>query len=116
MTDPVNAHIAAHRGKITDYVATVTPAIRMADGEEVSVQASAHHYCSPRNNAGPYTHFEVWCWPEIETPPEFEAWCWPEIETPPEFEACGGFADEPAAYVPLADVLAYIARHGGFAV
>ena len=102
MTDPVNFHISAHRGKITHGVANPAPAICMADGERVSVQASAHHYCSPRDNAGPYTHFEVWCWPEAETPPEFEA--------------CGGSVDDPAAQVPLADVLAYITRHGGFAV
>jgi hypothetical protein len=101
MTDPVNSHIAAHRGKITHGVANVTPAIRMADGKTLSVQASAHHYCSPRHTFGPYTHFEVWQWPETETPPEFEAH--------------GGAEDEPAAQVPLADVLAYIARHGGFA-
>jgi len=101
MTDPVNAHIAAHRGTIANRVAECAPAIRMADGKTLSVQASAMHYCTPRDSFGPYTHFEVWRWPEAETPPEFKA--------------CGGFADEPAAYVPLADVLAYIARHGGFA-
>ncbi len=101
MTDPVNSHIAAHRGTVVGYGTRVTPPIRMADGETVSVQASRFHYCTPRDNAGPYTHFEVRQWPETETPPEFEAH--------------GGAAYEPAAYVPLADVLAYIARHGGFA-
>lgn len=25
----------------------------------VSIQASAYHYCSPRHNDGPYTHFEI---------------------------------------------------------
>lgn len=35
------------------------PPIRCADGFSVSVQASAFHYCRPRKNRGPYTHFEL---------------------------------------------------------
>lgn len=30
------------------------------DGTTISVQASFHHYCTPRSNLGPYTHVEVW--------------------------------------------------------
>lgn len=29
------------------------------DGFSVSMQASTFHYCSPRDNAGPYTHVEL---------------------------------------------------------
>ncbi len=30
-----------------------------ADGFSMSVQASQFHYCSPRNDSGPYSHVEV---------------------------------------------------------
>lgn len=30
-----------------------------ADGFTMSVQASATHYCTPRDNSGPWTEFEV---------------------------------------------------------
>ena len=34
--------------------------LKLADGTVVSVQASAFHYCTPRENAAPaYTHVEV---------------------------------------------------------
>lgn len=34
-------------------------AILCADGFMVSIQASSSHYCSPRANDGPYSHFEL---------------------------------------------------------
>jgi len=34
-------------------------AIVCADGYQVSVQASSMHYCSPRDNVGPYEFFEL---------------------------------------------------------
>lgn len=34
-------------------------AIRCADGLELSVQASATHYCTPRDSIGPWTAVEV---------------------------------------------------------
>jgi hypothetical protein len=34
------------------------PNITLPDGTLLSVQASAQHYCSPRDDNGPYTHFE----------------------------------------------------------
>jgi hypothetical protein len=34
-------------------------AILCKDGFKFSVQASSFHYCSPRNNIGPYSHVEV---------------------------------------------------------
>jgi len=33
--------------------------IQLPDGKSISVQASEHTYCLPRNNQGPYTHVEV---------------------------------------------------------
>lgn len=35
------------------------PWVTCANGGRVSVQASAHTYCRPRNNEGPYTHVEL---------------------------------------------------------
>jgi len=36
----------------------VQPRIFAAHGS-ISVQASKHHYCTPRNMIGPYTHVEI---------------------------------------------------------
>lgn len=41
-----------------DAGATV-PAIVCADGFTMSVQASRTHYCTPRNDQGPYTAVEI---------------------------------------------------------
>lgn len=37
----------------------VIPCMRFADGNHVSVQASACHYCLPREDQGPWTHVEL---------------------------------------------------------
>lgn len=44
------------RGFVTLRIA---PNIICADGLRLSVQASQSHYCTPRNNVGPWTHVEV---------------------------------------------------------
>lgn len=36
----------------------LAPPIVCADGFEISVQASAGHYCAPRNSQGPWTEVE----------------------------------------------------------
>jgi len=55
MTDYVNTWLATTPGP-------VRPAIVTKRGDRLSVQASAGHYCSPRNGAGPWSLVEVW-WP-----------------------------------------------------
>jgi hypothetical protein len=35
------------------------PPVTCKDGLSMSIQASVHHYCTPRNNIGPWTHVEV---------------------------------------------------------
>ena len=35
------------------------PVITCADGFKMSVQASSSHYCSPRDNEGPYVSVEI---------------------------------------------------------
>lgn len=37
----------------------IRPRIVCSDGFSVSIQASVFHYCSPRNNFGPYDRFEI---------------------------------------------------------
>lgn len=68
--------------------------VKCADGTTLSVQASQWHYCTPRENKGPYTEVEVWC---VSAPvTEFE------------------YSDEdPSAYVPIEDVVRFIDNHGG---
>lgn len=56
MKDYVNEYLAANR-KSEDY--PVAPAMHFKRGGAMSVQASKAHYCSPKNNTGPYTMVEV---------------------------------------------------------
>ncbi len=72
-----------------------------ADGFTMSVQASAGHYCTPRDNTGPYTHFEIG-FPSQEEPELMQY-----AESP----------DEPTetvyGWVPVEVVTAVIVKHGG---
>ena len=72
------------------------PTVICKDGTQMSVQASAHHYCTPRTNKGPYTHVEIWC-VQGELPTEF-------------------FYDpeKPSVYVPIEKIAQFIDSHGGF--
>tara|TARA_R110000744_G_scaffold326584_1_gene432364 strand:+ start:121 stop:609 length:489 start_codon:yes stop_codon:yes gene_type:complete len=66
--------------------------IKLNDGHSLSVQASAHHYCAPReDNAEYYTACEVW----LELPNG--EWAW----------------EEPEAFMPCADIMKLITEHGG---
>ena len=40
-------------------VLKLVPRIISKNGEVFSIQASASHYCRPRDNVGPYTHVEI---------------------------------------------------------
>lgn len=71
MIDPVNifhkllAKPRAIRGEL--FYAPI-PSMRCKDGFAMSVQASALHYCSPRETAAwPYSQFEVG-YPSVEEP------------------------------------------------
>lgn len=78
----------------------VLPRVVCADGTKLSVQASESHYCSPRNNVGPYIEVEVWY---VDSKTEVEVL---------EFEYS---TENPSAYVDINSVVAYIDRHGGLA-
>lgn len=71
--------------------------VECADGTTLSVQASRTHYCTPRDNVGPYTEVEVWL-------------C---SADPSEFFDYDN--NDPSAYVPIGKVAAFIDAHGGFA-
>lgn len=74
------------------------PTIHCADGTTLSVQASRNHYCSPRNNEGPYTKVEVGY----------------PTASPPEIWKQYGESDVPIyGWAPIELVYFYIASHGG---
>jgi hypothetical protein len=58
MTD-LNKLIKKYRGMGTAYGPWLMPPLVCRDGFSVSVQASASHYCQPRDDEGPYTHVEM---------------------------------------------------------
>lgn len=39
--------------------ALISPRMVLASGVSMSVQASAFHYCIPREDSGPWTHYEI---------------------------------------------------------
>jgi len=77
------------------------PRIRCRDGFIMSVQVSKCHYCTPRNNIGPWTHVEV------GFPSQKEDLLMEYAEDP----------DHPTetvyGYVPVEIVMAVIEKHGG---
>ena len=73
------------------------------DGFRISVQASENHYCSPRDNAGPWTTFE--CGFPSKPVPELRDWKEAEEDTPDEDCVFG--------YVPWSAVMLTIEKHGG---
>lgn len=80
----------------------VRPQILCADGTTLSVQASAGHYCTPRDIEGPYTAVEV----------GFPSAPWPEAVEYKE-DVSVADCDTVFAFVPVELVEAYIEAHGG---
>ena len=80
---------------------TVRPRVECSDGFSVSIQASAFHYCEPRDNFGPYTHLELGfpCSEDVFDLSEYE-----------DSEGSGVFA-----YVPVEKVDELLKSHGGIA-
>lgn len=83
---------------LVDYC---VPRIHCNDGFVMSVQASKTHYCTPRDNYGPWTHFEIG---------------FPSHEEP----LIMGHVEDPSAptetvygYVPVGVILDVIEKHGG---
>ena len=72
-----------------------TPHVFCKDGEHLSVQASKTHYCTPRDDYGPYTHVEIG-FPSV----------WDD-------DLFGEQYDDVAGNVDIAHVACYIDKHGG---
>jgi hypothetical protein len=87
--------------------------VTCADGFSMSVQASSGHYCSPRNDEGPWRLVEV-CWPSADVPElallgkpveptkgmegAAKQWGWVPIDKVAQVvDAHGGLAAEPPA-------------------
>ena len=80
-------------------------AIECSDGTSLSVQASEAHYCTPRNNYGPYTHVEVG-FPTAAPPDSWSEYFDGDWETDDHTQSVYG-------YIPVELVIDYIAAHGG---
>ena len=103
MTDLINDLLKKCRGMNSGYGPWLMPPLVCRDGFNVSVQASATHYCQPRADSGPYTHVEV----GYPSAPSDLLAGYAEDETAP--------TDTVYGYVPLAVVEALLASHGGVA-
>lgn len=79
-----------------------------ADGTSLSVQASAFHYCIPRDNEGPYIRMEVGFIEDKNGAPLTPPDAWAEY-------ADGEFPNAVYGYVPVALIDAFIVEHGGAA-
>lgn len=84
----------------------INPTTICKDGTSLSIQASAFHYCSPRDNEGPYTSMEVGYISDAND----------QRVTPPESWRAHGDGDFPSdvyGWVPVALIEEFIASHGG---
>ena len=82
--------------------ADVRQRIVCQDGASLSVQASRHTYCTPRDDKGPYTHVEV----------GFPSHTFPEAAKYKE-DTESNDEDTVFAYVPVEIVWEWITKHGG---
>jgi hypothetical protein len=85
------------------FVSKVRPQIVCMDGATISVQASRFHYCSPRNDHGPYSEVEV----GYPTPDFPEGVQWKDNPDRPDSESV-------FAFVPIKVVSDWIDSHGGY--
>lgn len=97
MTDYVNDYFSQHPNK---HGAFPRPRLTLADGTSLSIQASAYHYCTPKDNTGPYSSIEVGF---VEGP----------SGRPTRPRSFGSYGGGVWGWVPVSAVNAYIKRHGG---
>lgn len=79
------------------FMKIINPHIVCKNGAKLSIQANESAYCTPRENEGPYTHFEVKVYDAItpESWSEYHDW------------------NSVYAYVPVELINEFIALHGG---
>ena len=94
--DRLQKHLATETVNTTTglYYKQPVDLVKCVDGTTLSVQASEYHYCTPRDNQGPYTTVEVWRISSDVTEFEYSV-------------------EDPSAYVPIEDVVRFIENHGG---
>lgn len=83
----------------------LTKHITLKDGTSLSVQASAGHYCSPRENHGPWHKVEVG-YPSVDPGIKWREYFdgdWDEDD----------HTDSVYGYVPIELVVEFISIHGG---
>lgn len=83
----------------------IAPHIHCADGAHLSVQASKTHYCSPRNDLGPWSTVEVG-YPNPAPPESWSEFFDGDWENEERTQSVYG-------YVPVDMVVDYINAHGG---
>jgi len=54
----IQFHLTTRLTAFDKSLAVLRPMVA-ADGYTASIQASSHHYCTPRTDEGPYTHVEI---------------------------------------------------------
>lgn len=99
---PDNRRKSEHKDIFDRHLSHV-PEIKCADGLRMSVQASAFHYCSPRDSQGPWHNVEV----GLPSRPVAEIASYAETPSAPTETVYG--------YVPLTKVAEAIVNAGGFA-
>lgn len=99
----VNKRISGRGKRLADAYLEIAPLVQCADGFTMSVQASKHHYCTPRDSAGPWTKVEVG---------------FPTTKVESFMPYIDGADSDPTdtvyGYVPIRLVVQAIADHGGF--
>jgi hypothetical protein len=83
---------------------TLLGKVKCADGFTISIQASSFHYCSPRDDEGPYTHVE--CGFPSEHEPLLDEYCG-DLDNP---------TDTVYGYVPRSVIEAVMAKHNAVAL
>lgn len=101
MTTSTELHAHLTSGQLVGECRNIAPRIVCADGFSMSVQASAFHYCDPRDNVGPYDTVEIGS--PSEAVEAFMPYC--EDPTTP--------TGTVYAQVPIEVVLTVINKHGG---
>ncbi len=79
--------------------------LTLKDGESLSVQASKYHYCTPREDRGPYMAVEVG-FPSVEPPETWREYFDGDWENQDRTGSVYG-------YVPIDLVIDFINAHGG---
>ena len=87
------------------------PRVTLASGASLSIQASSSHYCLPREDEGPYTHYELGFLRGLEAP---------DLSMLEEYEEPSCLGDSSGSgiypYVPMPILEKIIARHWGLRV